>query len=146
MIRYLLIVGTFSLGFALASAPVVTAQEAKPVISPGLFTYAPQDGASLYATICQGCHMSSGQGAVGAGSYPALAKNKNLEAKSYLLHVIVNGLHGMPPFGRGRTLYGAGALSEAQIAAVANYVRTNFGNSYGDPITIDDVKAVSGDK
>ena len=43
--------------------------------------FMPQSGEALYADICQGCHMPGGVGAVGAGAYPALAKNpKNEEA------------------------------------------------------------------
>ena len=32
------------------------------------------DGKQVYEAICQGCHMSTAQGADGAGHYPALAK------------------------------------------------------------------------
>ena len=33
-------------------------------------------------------------------------------------------------------------MSNDQIAAVVNYVRTHFDNNYGDEVTADDVKAV----
>jgi mono/diheme cytochrome c family protein len=93
-----------------------------------------RDGAVLYRSVCQGCHMPEGQGAVGAGKYPALVKNQNLEAGGYPVFVVVNGLRGMPPFGK--------YLDDAQVAAVVDYVRTHFGNEYRDKISPDDVKAV----
>lgn len=92
-----------------------------------------KDGADLYASLCQACHMDKGQGAVGAGKYPALAKNENLESAGYPITVILHGQKGMPPVGE--------MLSDEQVAAVVNYVRTHFGNDYkDDPATAEDVK------
>lgn len=93
-----------------------------------------QDGGALYAAICAGCHMPDGRGAVGAGSYPALAGNAKLEYSAYPLSIVLNGLHGMPGF--------AGQLDDGQVAAVVNWVRGNLGNGYtADPATPEDVKA-----
>ena len=91
-----------------------------------------QDGEAIYRTVCQGCHMPGGDGAVGAAAYPALARNPKLEAVGYPIYVVVNGLKAMPPFAR--------LLDDDQVAAVVNYVRTSFGNSYGDKISAADVK------
>ena len=33
-------------------------------------------------------------------------------------------------------------MSDAQVAAVVNYLRTHFDNTYQDAVTADDVKAV----
>jgi len=90
-----------------------------------------QDGAALYRGICQGCHMPAGEGAVGAGAYPALARNEHLAAAGYPVLVVLNGSKAMPAFGR--------MLDDAQIAAVVNYVRGNFGNAYGDAVSAADV-------
>jgi mono/diheme cytochrome c family protein len=92
-----------------------------------------QDGAALYRGICQGCHMPDGKGATGAGTYPALARNPKLAAPGYPVLVVMAGQKGMSGF--------AHMLSDAQIAAVVNYVRTHFGNAYPDPVTEADVKA-----
>jgi mono/diheme cytochrome c family protein len=92
-----------------------------------------QDGAALYRDICQGCHMPNGKGASGAGTYPALAANQKLAAAGYPVLVVMNGQKAMPGF--------AGMLSDAQIAAVVNYVRTQFGNHYRDEVSEADVKA-----
>ena len=94
----------------------------------------PQDGEVLYRSICQGCHMPAAEGAAGAGKYPALAKNEKLESGGYPVLVVVRGLNGMPGFGD--------YLTDAQVAAVVNYVRTHFGNDYQDKVSPDDVKAV----
>jgi mono/diheme cytochrome c family protein len=93
-----------------------------------------KDGEALFRSICQGCHMPDAKGAKGAGMYPALAGNANLEAAAYPVTVVVHGRKGMPPFGD--------YLNDAQVAAVVNYVRSHFGNSYQDGVSADDVKAV----
>jgi mono/diheme cytochrome c family protein len=93
-----------------------------------------QDGAALYRSICQGCHMPEGVGAIGAGAYPALAGNANLAVAGFPVSIVVNGRNGMPGFAR--------MLDDAQVAAVVNYVRTNFGNAYTDAVSAEDVQAV----
>ncbi|HUO03127.1 MAG TPA: cytochrome c [Rhizomicrobium sp.] len=92
-----------------------------------------QGGEALYKGICQGCHMPNAQGAVGAGAYPALAKNPKLEVAGYPISVVVNGQKAMPAFGP--------MLTDQQIADVINYVRTHFGNNYKDAVKPADVKA-----
>ena len=100
--------------------------------SSGL-SFVEMSGEELFANVCQGCHMPGGMGATGAGSYPALASNKNLEASGYPIELVVNGRRGMPPFGK--------TMTDDQIAAVVNYVRTHFGNKYEDKVTASDVRA-----
>ncbi len=90
-------------------------------------------GAEVYETICAGCHMPQGKGAVGGGAYPALAANKNLASATYLIYTVINGRKAMPPFGN--------ALDDTQIAQVTNYIRSQFGNAYTDSVTAADVKA-----
>jgi mono/diheme cytochrome c family protein len=104
-----------------------------PSLSAGV-RFSETTGGELFAGVCQGCHMPDGRGAVGAGSYPALANDRNLEAKGYPVTVVLRGLRGMPPVG--------GYMSDDQVAAVVNYVRTHFGNGYDDAVTVEDVKAV----
>lgn len=92
-----------------------------------------QGGEAIFKNVCQGCHMAQAQGAVGAGMYPALAKNPKLEVAGYPVSVVVNGQKAMPAFG--------GMFSDQQVADVVNYVRTHFGNTYKDKVTPADVKA-----
>ena len=96
------------------------------------WTFGEQDGAALYRSICAGCHMPEGQGATGAAAYPALAANARLAAAAYPVITILRGRKGMPPF---RFM-----LSNEQVAALTNYVRTNLGNRYNDAVTAADVK------
>jgi len=110
--------------------PTAAGAQDAPMLSPAS-SFAEADGAALFANVCQACHMPAGQGAAGAGHYPALARNANLEAGAYPIHVVVHGLKGMPPVGR--------MMTDDQVAAVVNYLRTNFGNAYADPVTAQDV-------
>jgi mono/diheme cytochrome c family protein len=92
-----------------------------------------QGGEAIFKNVCQGCHMPDAKGAVGAGMYPALAKNPKLEVAGYPIAVIVNGQKAMPALG--------GMFSDQQVADVVNYIRTHFGNNYKDKATAADVKA-----
>jgi mono/diheme cytochrome c family protein len=96
-------------------------------------------GADVYEHICQGCHMPQAQGAVGAGAYPKLANNPAVSSWQYVATMVLNGRAGMPAFGTPADGSAAGArtptLSDAQVAAVVNYVRTNFGNHYRSVVT-----------
>jgi len=104
-----------------------------PANFSGFFSPFPfQGGEAIYKGVCQGCHMPDAKGAVGAGAYPALAKNSNLEIAGYPIGVIVKGQKAMPPF--------ADSFTDEQIANVVNYVRTHFGNKYRDKVKPEDVK------
>jgi len=95
------------------------------------------NGEQIYDHICQGCHMSGGQGAVGAGAYPKLAANKKLVSWEFVAQTVLNGRSGMPPFGTPTSHDGASRahLTDAQIADVVNYVRSHFENSYKGTVT-----------
>jgi mono/diheme cytochrome c family protein len=120
----------------LLATPALEAQsvpdaQAGAVFSPAL-RFTEQGGESLYRNVCSACHMIDGRGASGAGTFPSLVGNSKLEASGYPLTVVTNGLHGMPPLGA--------FMSDEQVAAVVNYVRTHFGNSYPDAVTAEDAK------
>lgn len=97
-------------------------------------TFTAKTGEELYKTNCQVCHMPAGQGAKGAGMYPALANNPNLASPEFTAEVVMNGLRGMPAF--------SSDLTDEQIAAVTNFVVTNFGNTSKTQITVDEVKGM----
>ena len=84
-------------------------------------------GEALYRTTCQACHMEDGRGDMGAGAHPPLAGNPKMKSRHFVAGVVLTGYHGMPRFGN--------KMSNEQVAAVTNYVRTHFGNDYADPIT-----------
>ncbi|HEY4446143.1 MAG TPA: cytochrome c [Steroidobacteraceae bacterium] len=116
--------------------------------SAGIFdpsTLTTTDGRQIFEHICQGCHMQGGRGAVGAGHFPALANNRTLASRQYMALTILTGRRNMPAFGARHAIGFVGpppTLSEAQIAAVINYVRTHFGNRYTDSITASEVAAI----
>jgi mono/diheme cytochrome c family protein len=91
-------------------------------------------GKAVFEGICQGCHMPDAKGAVGAGMYPALAGNAKLKVAAYPILVVTRGQKAMPEFGS--------SLTDAQIAGVVNYIRTNFGNANKDAVTEAQVKAM----
>jgi mono/diheme cytochrome c family protein len=116
-----------------AHADEETRSRPQAPLSPG-FRFTEATGEELFVSACQGCHMPDGKGAVGAGTYPSLAQDRNLESAGYPVYVVVRGQRAMPPIGA--------MMSDAQVAAVVNYVRTNFGNQYRDAVSADDVKRV----
>ena len=121
--------GICTAAFAVAAAAAL----AQSPFSSSPFRITHQDGEAIYRTICAGCHMPEGQGAAGAGAYPALTRNATLAAAGYPILLVVNGRKAMPDFGR--------VLDDNQVAAVVNYIRANFGNAYTDRVSADDVKA-----
>lgn len=101
-----------------SAAPATTAQRT-----------AAMDGASVYAQNCASCHGAQGRGQT--GYFPPLAGNPDLAAGSkFPLLVVLNGLSG-PIQINGQTYDGSmpafGHLSDAEIAAVVNHVRTAWG-------------------
>ena len=87
-------------------------------------------GEDIYSTLCAGCHMPKGEGAVGGGMYPALAGNEKLEYPDYAVFIVLNGYKAMPSF--------AHTLSDEQVAAVVNYLQSGLGgNSYEPAATVE---------
>jgi mono/diheme cytochrome c family protein len=109
------------------------ADDATTIFSKGE-SFDERSGQSLYAEVCQDCHMADGKGAGAAGRYPSLAGNTKLEAAGYPLTMVLQGRNGMPPVGK--------MMSDEQVAMVVNYVRTHFGNAYTDAVKPDDVKGL----
>lgn len=94
-------------------------------------------GARIYGEQCASCHGRQGQGV--AGIYPRLAGNRavTMEAANNVVQIIRRGgflpstagnprPFGMPPFGQ--------TLNDAEIAAVASYIRQAWGNA-GQPVS-----------
>jgi mono/diheme cytochrome c family protein len=119
-------------GVAAWTIPAVMAQSSDARFGNPARFMAPT-GEGLYADLCQGCHMPGGRGAVGAGAYPALAGNPRLESAGYPLTLVINGRNAMPAFGD--------LLSDQQVAAVVDYVRTHFGNQFSGEVTAADARA-----
>ena len=104
----------------------------------------PADGQEIYMTRCMSCHQMNGEGVPGV--FPPLAGSEFVEGdKGSIIRVILHGMSGeivvkgvtysgmMPPWG--------GFLSDADIAQVLTYVRSNFGND-ADAVTEEEVARV----
>jgi len=99
----------------LALAGVASADPPAPTLTRG-WRFGEQTGEALFANACQACHMSNAEGA------------------GYVVDVVLHGYKAMPAMGR--------LMTDEQVAAVVNYVRTHFGNTYTDAVTASDVKNV----
>ena len=107
------------------------------------------DGAAVFKEQCSACHQANGQGV--AGNFPPLAGNRDLFLPdNFVAHVVLFGLEGpldvegkhfasaMPPFSH---------LSDAQIAAVIQYVQSAWGNAdlrpkEAEPISADAIARI----
>jgi len=85
------------------------------------------DGAQVFASSCAGCHGAAGEGGLG----PQLAGNADLANSALVVNQILFGGEIMPAF--------APMLTDEQIVAVSNYIRTNWGNTNDTPTTLDEV-------
>jgi mono/diheme cytochrome c family protein len=85
-----------------------------------------EEGASLYDNNCAACHGRDGGGVVG----PALADNDQLADTAHVLKRILNGKGSMPAFGN--------RFSDEEIADVASFIRSSWGNEFGS-VTSEDV-------
>lgn len=120
------------------SAPAVSADQVAAARSPAALS-----GAALFAAKCSTCHQSAGQG---TDMFPPLAGNAVVTAAdpTQMIAVIVNGRSG-PLEVNGKTYNGTmptwkGQLTNADIASVATYVRSAWGNN-ASPVTEDQVAA-----
>ena len=111
--RVLAVVALVAAGFGSAYA-----DEAWPSFGSPMH-YTEVSGAAIYGSVCASCHMPRGQGAVGAGVYPALAGDPRVASARYVIERVLLGRGAMPGFGR--------TLSDQQVAAVAAYVQARFG-------------------
>ena len=92
------ILAAASVAFILWASPTAHADEerrSQGSLSTG-FKFTESTGEQLFANVCQGCHMPDGGGATGAGNYPSLARDANLEAGGYPTYVVVRGQRAMP--------------------------------------------------
>ncbi|WP_009963474.1 PVC-type heme-binding CxxCH protein [Verrucomicrobium spinosum] len=103
-------------------------------------------GKTIYDALCLNCHQPEGKGL--PGIYPPLAGSEWVSGdKAAFIKIVIHGLTG-PITVSGQT-YGVAApipmppmgLDDQQIAHVATYIRSQFGNS-APAITVDEVKAV----
>ncbi len=106
-----------------------TAVPAKTSVAPAAVAVLPAgiNGAQIYADNCARCHSENGEGV--DNNFPNLAHNQSVwdGPADNIISMILGGYapwhvnqSSMPEFGK--------SLSDDQIAAVANYIRTSWGN------------------
>lgn len=78
-------------------------------------------GKAVYLARCAVCHTESGVG--GQASAPSLVGNFRLRDEKHVIEQILNGGQYMTGF--------AFLLNDAEVAAVATYIRNTWGNSHG---------------
>ncbi len=89
------------------------------------------DGSAIYSQKCASCHQATGMGLPGA--FPPLAKNPYVTGDpTKVIGTLLHGLNGAIKV-NGQSYQGAmpawkGQLSNAEIAAVATYIRSSWGN------------------
>jgi cytochrome c oxidase cbb3-type subunit 2 len=117
---------------------------AAPAAAAEGYAYAAEKGKQLFAANCSACHQGTGEGIPGA--FPPLKGNAAVDSDdpTLQLHSILHGAHGvavggvqyssvMPPF--------AAQLSDTDIADIANYERSSWGN-HARPVTPAEVARV----
>jgi mono/diheme cytochrome c family protein len=106
--------------------PVAAAKSAAPAVNASV-----ADGTALYMQNCSTCHGPDGRGQV--RTFPPLAGNPDLarDDGAFPVTVVLHGMEG--PIRVGDATYDAAMptfdhLSDAEIAAIVNYVQKTFGN------------------
>jgi mono/diheme cytochrome c family protein len=94
-----------------------------------------QQGKSVYASQCTACHSANGQGIPGVNP-PLVESEWVIGGEKRLIAILLKGLQG-PLKVKGATYNGnmppwEGALTDKKIAAVASYIRSEWGNSAGE--------------
>jgi mono/diheme cytochrome c family protein len=101
------------------------------------------DGGQIFATRCASCHQATGTGLPGV--FPPLADSEWVNADGgQIAKILLLGIEG-PITVKGATFHGVmpafgHQLSDDEIAAVASYVRSSFGNK-SPMVTADLVKS-----
>lgn len=91
-----------------------------------------EEGRAIYDAMCYQCHGDEGGGLL--GQFPELEGDDNLQSLALIVNNVARGRERMPAFP---------LLEASEIAAVATYVRTAWGNGYGavETAEVDEVLA-----
>ncbi len=97
------------------------------------------NGESLYMQTCAACHQQNGKGLKGA--FPPLAGSEVVNDSDYdlMVKIILQGYDARSEYGQMPGF--AEQLNDAQITAIVNHERTNWGNE-AEVITEADVKRI----
>src|SRR5579872_3708656 len=121
------------------SAPIVAGQATASAAAGAV------SGQAVFAQNCASCHGVNGQGTPGA--FPPLAGNPYVTGDpKQVVNTVANGMHGAIT-ANGAAYNGVmpswkGKLTPAEIASVATYIRSAWGNK-ASPVAVDQVKALT---
>lgn len=114
LIAALSLTGVAAIAAAQTPAQHAGAAQAPAGTQPGVA------GGEIFATNCAACHQPQGEGIEGA--FPKLAGNTFVAGDpKAVVATLLNGRGGMPSF--------RDDLKDDQLAAVASYIRTSWGNA-----------------
>ncbi len=99
------------------------------------------NGATLYTSNCQSCHQPNGEGLPGA--FPPLKGSPVVNGDNLELYVgiIMNGYSGRPGFGVMPPVGTNSSLGAAEITAIVNHERSNWGNN-AKKVTEEEIKKI----
>ena len=126
-----------ALAFGAIALPNGTARAQGTALKPAAAT---RTGAQIFSSTCAACHQAKGEG---TDMYPPLAGSEWVQGdESRVVRIILHGLIGDVEV-QGQVYNGAmpawgPSLNDAEIAAVATYIRSSFGNK-ALPITAETV-------
>lgn len=120
-----------------------TKATAKPATPVAKTTPIASKGQELYQLYCSSCHKADGSGV--PGTFPPLRGTEQVTGSSEtVLKIVLQGLSG-PIKVNGETydqqMPGFGFLTDAEIANITTYIRTNFGNNASTIIPSEVTKA-----
>ena len=129
-----------SLPSALVVAPVERAPASLAASGPWMpgATTPASGGLKIFQGACASCHGWDGSGQQSPGASLRGARTVNDPDGTNLVRVILNGVHMSSPTGDRNMPSFASAYTDAELAAVSNYVLAHFGNKSGDvtPATV----------
>jgi mono/diheme cytochrome c family protein len=119
------------------TAPAASALPSTPPEHTGGRVDLAKEGASVFSAHCAVCHQATGAGIPGV--FPPLANSPwVLGSDTVMVKIVLLGLQGPVVVGgvtyQGQMPTWRASLSDQQIAAVASYVRSSWGNKAG-PVT-----------
>lgn len=132
------------------SSPRLGDQRPLAVLAPASGS-ASADGKQLYANACVACHQASGQGLPGV--FPPLADSEWVKGEPKVLaQLVLHGING-PITVKGQQYQGAmpafaEQFSDAELAAVFNFIRHEWGNEAETvtPELVAEARAASADR
>lgn len=130
------------LGLSLGTVRAQTTKPAATSATKPTTAQTESGGQTIYKQYCLTCHQANGSGVPNLNP-PLRGTDWVLGDKTRLINVLLNGLQGQEIEGDAydNVMPAHNFLTDAQIADVLTYIRSNFGNK-APAVTADEVKSV----